>query len=286
MFEAVARLGSTVAAARELGLTHGAISRRIRTLEDHLGASLLDHGRGGRLVPTEAGARFAEAAQRALVTLAEAAGAIGRNETRQKAVRVNTTASFAALWLVPRLHRFHARHPAFEAWVSESQSLIEPGAVSDIDIAIRSGNGKWPGVRVEKLMDDEMIVVAAPRIAARLRAPSDLAQATLLQDDDPTISWHDWTEAAGLGKPDWARRGPRLAATLMLVQAAVAGNGVALVPARLAEEHLTKESLVAPFAVKLGHNYAHWLVRPQRSLSSPAVRAFCAWLRAETRKAG
>jgi len=281
MFETVVRLGSTVAAARELGLTHGAVSRRVRALEDSLGAALLTRGRGGRLMPTETGARFAEAASHAFALIAEAAQSAGRGTARRKVVRINTTASFASLWLIPRLKRFRARHPAFDAWVSESQSLIEPGAQSGIDIAIRSGDGRWPGVKAEKLMDDVLIVVAAPSIKQRLHKPADLARVPLLHDEDPAISWLDFTDRLGLGRPDWATSGPRLASTLLLIQTAVAGDGVALVPARLAEAHLAKGDLITPFAVKHTHPLTHWLVRPQRALSSPAIRAFTAWLRAE-----
>lgn len=285
MFETVVRLGSTVGAARELGLTHGAVSRRVRALEDDLGAALLTRGRGGRLVPTETGARFAEAASHAFALIAEAAQSAGRSTARRKIVRINATASFASLWLIPRLKHFRARHPAFEAWVSESQSLIEPGAHSGIDIAIRSGNGQWPGVKAEKLMDDILIAVAAPSIKQRLRKPADLARATLLHDEDPSISWFDFTDRLGLGKPNWATSGPRLASTLLLIQAALAGDGVALVPERLAQAHLAKGDLMAPFAVKHAHPLTHWLVRPQRALSSPAIRAFTAWLRTEAKQA-
>lgn len=284
MFETVVRLGSTVAAARELGLTHGAVSRRVRALEDQLGAALLTHGRGGRLVPTEAGTRFAEAAGHAFVLIAEAAQSAGRGAARRNIVRINATASFASLWLIPRLKRFRARHPAFEAWVSETQSLIEPGAHSGIDIAIRSGNGRWPGVKAEKLMDDALIAVAAPSIGQRLRKPADLARVTLLHDEDPAISWLDFADRSGLGRPGWAASGPRLASTLLLIQAALAGDGAALVPAQLAETHLVKGDLVTPFAVKQAPPLTHWLVRPQRALSSPAIRAFTAWLRAEAKQ--
>lgn len=283
MFEAVVRLGSTVAAAKELGLTHGAVSRRVRALEDHLGQALLARGRAGRLTPTEAGTRFAEAARQAFMLIAEAARSTGRGTARQNAVRINTTASFASLWLIPRLKRFRARHPAFEAWVSESQSLIEPGAHSGIDIAIRSGPGQWPGVKAEKLMDDGLVAVAVPALASDLRTPGDLAQVTLLHDEDPAISWLSFAEAAGLGRPGWASHGPRLASTLLLIQSALAGDGVALVPARLADAHLETGSLVQPFTLKLDNAIAHWLVRPGRDLSSPAIRAFIAWLRSEIR---
>jgi len=284
MFEAVVRLGSTVAAAKELGLTHGAVSRRVRSLEDHLGTSLLARGRGGRLVPTEAGTLFADAANRAFILIAHAAQTTGRGSARLRMVRINTTASFASLWLLPRLPNFRARHPAFEIWVSESQSLIEPGLHSGIDMAIRTGQGNWPGVRAERLMEDSLIAVAAPRIAERLRIPADISRITLLQDEAPAISWADFTETLGLGRPDWATRGPRLASSLLLMQAAAAGEGIALVPARLAEAHLEQGSLVQPFAVRIDGRLAHWLVRPQRELSSPAIRAFTTWLRRQAGK--
>jgi LysR family glycine cleavage system transcriptional activator len=106
---------------------------------------------------------------------------------------------------------------------------------------------------------------------------------TLLHDGDPVAAWPDWTELAGLGKPHWAARGPRLASTLLLIQAAAAGNSIALLPAALAATHLKDGSLVIPFKVKLVRTLTHWIVRPQRELSSPAVRAFRAWLHAEAR---
>ncbi|TMJ36110.1 MAG: hypothetical protein E6G89_17220 [Alphaproteobacteria bacterium] len=116
--------------------------------------------------------------------------------------------------------------------------------------------------------------------SAHERDADDLAHVTLPQDEDRSVSWQQWTQAAGLGSPDWASRGPRLASTLLL-QAAAAGDGVALVPAHLAGSHIERGHLINPFAVKFDKGPSYWLVRPQRGLSSPAIRAFCAWLRAE-----
>lgn len=280
MFEAVARCGSTVAAAAELGLTHGAVSRRVRSLEDHLGASLFGRGRGGRLVPTEAGEALARAARQAFGILADAAAEAGSN-TQRRVVRVSTTASFAALWLLPRLPRFRVRYPAFEVWLSETQGLVEPGAVSGVDLALRSGAGGWPGVRSEPLMSDALVPVCAPNLAAQLHKPDDLAGVPLLHDQDPTAEWWRWTEMAGLGRPEWAARGPRLAGVGLLIQAATAGQGVALVSARLAAEGIMRGQLVAPFAKRVELGPAYWLVRSSRGVQAPAARAFAAWLRAE-----
>jgi LysR family transcriptional regulator, glycine cleavage system transcriptional activator len=281
IFEAVARRGSAVAAADELGLTHGAVSKRMRTLESRLGTALLGHGRGGRLVPTEAGEQLAAAARQALGLLAEAAALARGDDTRRRAIRISTTSSIAALWLVPRLHRFRARYPAFEPWVYEGQALVEPTAASGVDLGLRMGRGRWPGVKAEPLMEDVLMPVCSHSVAARLRQPADLAGVVLLHDEDPAASWWRWTQAAGLGRPAWASRGPRLAAVFLLLQAAAAGDGVALVPARLAERYLADGRVTAPFAVGVGLGTAYWLVRPARGATSPPVRAFTTWLRTE-----
>jgi LysR family transcriptional regulator, glycine cleavage system transcriptional activator len=283
VFEAVVRRGSTVSAASELGLTHGAVSRRVHALEAHLETVLLARGRGGRLVATEAGERFAGAARQALAALAEAAAVASGDDRRRRAVRITTTSSIAALWLVPRLHRFRARYPGFEAWIYEAQSLVEPSAASGMDLALRMGAGRWPGVRAEPLMNDELVPVGAPSVVAQLRDPADLAQAVLLHDEDPAAAWWRWTEAAGLGRPAWASRGPRLAAAFLLLQAAAAGEGMALVPARLAARFLADGRVKAPFALRVNLGTLYWLVMPSRGTPSPALRAFTTWLRAEAR---
>jgi LysR family transcriptional regulator, glycine cleavage system transcriptional activator len=253
----------------------------VRVLEDHLGSAMFDRGRGGRLVPTEAGQRFAQVVRRALGMLTDAAAAAGYDDARRRVVRISTTASFAALWLLPRLHRFRERHPAFEVWVSETQALVEPGAASGVDLTLRAGAGSWPGVRAELVMEDTLLPVCTASAATRLRTPVDFASARLLHDEDPAASWWRWTEAAGLGRPNWAARGPRLAGVAMLLQAAAAGEGVALAPARLAADYLGDGRLVAPIAVRVDLHSAYWLVRPARGTSTPAVRAFAAWIRAE-----
>lgn len=280
-FEAVVRGGSTVAAAAELGLTHGAVSRRLKTLEDHLGTSLFGRGRGGRLTPTVAGAAFAEAASHALGLLAQAAAATDGRADRRPKIRVSTTASLAMLWLLPRLRRFQARYPACEVWVTETQGLVEPGPASGIDLALRSGRGPWPGVRAEPLMDDALVAVCAPALARGIAAPEDLARFVLLHDADPAAPWWRWTEAAGLGRPDWAERGPRLAGVALVLQAAGDGEGVALVPARLAARHLADDRLVTPLPVRVALGNQYWLVQPPRGAASAAARAFAAWLKAE-----
>jgi LysR family transcriptional regulator of beta-lactamase len=131
-------------------------------------------------------------------------------------------------------------------------------------------------------MNDALAPVCAASAAALLGAPADLAAAVLLHDEDQAAAWWRWTEAAGLGRPAWAARGPRLGAVALLIQAAAAGEGVALVPERLAARHLADGRLVAPFSNRVDLGPVYWLIRPSRGISSASVRAFCRWLHAES----
>jgi LysR family glycine cleavage system transcriptional activator len=285
VFEACARLGSTVAAASELGVTHGAVSKQVALLESWLEVALFDRS-GVRLAPTPAGARYAAALGRALDGVdAATRDAAGSAPGTQAIVRVSTTASFAALWLLPRLAEFRARHPDIEVWVSETKAPVEVGP-SGVDVALRTGSGPWPGVRAEPLFSDHLVPVCAPSLAPRLRGPADLARATLLHDEDPQASWARWLEAAGLGEPAWGGRGPRLADGALLLQAAVDEHGVALARKRLAAAHLRSGRLVQSFGPALPLGPAYWLVLPARGtpLSRP-VRAFAAWVRAAAKEA-
>lgn len=283
-FEACARLGSTVAAASELGVTHGAVSKQIALLESWLELPLFDRA-GVRLRPTAAGARFAatlgrsldgiDAATRSLTEAASETGSV---------VRVSTTSSFAALWLLPRLGQFRALHPGVEVWVSESKAPAEVGA-GGVDLALRTGRGHWPGVRAEPLLTDQLVPACAPALARRLRRPADLARATLLHDEDPGAAWPDWLEAAGLGRPAWGNRGPRVADGALLLQAAAGGQGVALARKRLASIHFRGGALVQPFGPALPLGPAYWLVLPARGTPiGPATRAFAGWVRAMARE--
>jgi len=279
-FEACARLGSTVAAASELGVTHGAVSKQLALLEGWLEVALFDRS-GVRLAPTAAGARYAVALGRAFDLVAEATrGVTGATEGAGAVVRVSTTASFAALWLLPRLRAFGALHPEMEVWVSETRKLVSLGAEGAADVALRVGPGPWPGVRCEPLMSDHLVPVCTPALAARIRRPADLERTTLLHDQDPRAAWPDWLEAAGLGRPAWGERGPRLAAGALLLQAAIDGQGVALAYGKLAEPYLEDRRLVVPFgpAISLGPTY--WLVSPMRGTpTTRASRVFASWIR-------
>src|SRR5713226_9278320 len=279
-FEACARLGSTVGAAAELGVTHGAVSKQMALLEGWFEVAMFDRS-GVRLTPTAAGARYAAAIGRALDLVDSATRDIaGSTSNAETIVRVSTTASFAALWLLPRLTAFRTLHPDIEVWVSESKAAVEIGARSGVDLALRTGRGPWPGVRAEVLMSDHVIPVCAPSLSARLQRPEDLARATLLHDEDPRVAWRGWLEKAGVGRPSWGDRGPRLGDGALLLQAAVDGQGVALARRRLAKKYLRSGRLIQPFGPVVSLGPDCWLVLPARGtpMTRPA-RIFAAWVR-------
>jgi LysR family glycine cleavage system transcriptional activator len=282
-FEACARLGSTVAAAAELGVTHGAVSKQIALLESWLEIALFDRS-GVRLSPTPAGARYAAVLGRVLDAVDAATRELTESASRSGGVvRVSTTASFAALWLLPRLGDFRDRHPGIEVWVSESKAPVEVGP-SGVDLALRTGRGPWPGVRAEPLLTDQLVPVCAPAVAERLRDPASLARATLLHDEDPLARWADWLESADLGRPAWSSRGPRLADGALLLQAAAEGHGVALARKRLAAPLLRSGKLVQPFGPALPLGPSYWLVLPARGTPmSGAARSFASWVRTAAR---
>jgi DNA-binding transcriptional LysR family regulator len=284
-FEACARLGSTVAAAAELGVTHGAISKQVALLERWVGLSLFERG-GGRLAPTPEAARYAAALASALELVERSTEVLRATGTDlPRLVRLTTTGSVASLWLVPRLAAFRAANPGVEVWVSDSRELVPLGRPGGPELALRLGRGPWAGVRAEPLMTDEAVVVAAPSVAARLRAPEDLARVTLLHDEDPRLSWQLWLEAAGLGRPAWGHRGPRLADGALVLQAARAGQGAALTRRRLASALLRTGALVQPFPTRVPLGPSYWLVLPPRGTPlSPAARALAGWLRETTRQ--
>jgi LysR family glycine cleavage system transcriptional activator len=284
-FEACVRLGSTVAAASELGVTHGAVSKQLSLLEGWLDIALFERG-GVRLVPTAAGIRYAEVLGRALDLVDGATRNVGDTAGRAATVvRVSATASFAELWLLPRLSRFRELHPSIEVWVSQTKALVKVGAPGRCDLALRTGRGPWPGVRAEPLMSEELVPLCAPALASGLRRPADLAQATLLHDGDPRAAWPDWLAAAKLGRPAWGERGPRLAGSNLLLHAATLGHGVALVGRRLAAGHQQNGRLVQPFGPALPIGPAYWLVlAPRGTPTSLAARTFADWVRGEARR--
>lgn len=279
VFEAVARRMSFTDAGRELGVTQTAVSHQIKTLEAELGVALFRRS-PRRIALTEQGKRWALE----LVEVFARLHAINRKlraevSAKSKAIAISIVPSFASRWLVPRLGRFMARHPDYEVRISASAELVD-FANDPVDLGIRYGTGRYPGLATEKLAEDFWVVVCAPELASRLRAARDLEKFPLLSDDDPG-AWASWLAAAAQTLP--RARHNVINDSSMVVEAAVRGQGVALARRSLAVDELSLGRLVLPFpsVPPLPTGLAYYLALPHENLRRPEVAAFREWLREE-----
>jgi LysR family glycine cleavage system transcriptional activator len=285
-FEAVARLLSFRAAAEALHLTQPAISRQIRGLEDELGAALFL--RGTRHVElTGAGALLLRTVEPLLAQLDGTVRHI-RNAQRRQPVGVTTFASFASLWLLPRLAGFQAEHPESDIRIAATDTLADLDD-PEIDLALRYCQPRDAPPGSTRLFDEWVTPVASPALLARLAldGAADLAQHTLFEEDDPGrsveyLTWRHWLQdhaPAGLAPRGWIY----LNFTHQQIQAALAGQGVALARLALVHDVIARGDLVEPFgpAGRVASPWAYWLVRWPARRERPALAAFENWLLAQ-----
>jgi LysR family glycine cleavage system transcriptional activator len=285
-FEAVARHLNFRAAAEELHLTQPAVSRQIRGLEDELGATLFL--RGTRHVElTGPGTALLRTVQVLLSQLDTTVRQL-RSVQRRQPVAVTTFASFASLWLLPRLQGFQSSHPESDIRISATDAIADPDD-PEIDLALRYCLPGDAPAGSTQLFGEVLTPVASPALLARqrLRTEADLARHTLLEEDDPKasaryLSWRHW-----LGLNATPQTEPRgwiyLNFTYQQIQAALAGQGVALARIALVRESIERGELVEPFGVagRIRSPYAYWLVRWSGRSERPALAAFEAWLLAQ-----
>jgi LysR family transcriptional regulator, glycine cleavage system transcriptional activator len=275
-FEASARLLSFSKAADELHVTHGAVSRAVRHLEDHLGVKLFKRSvRAVNLTPT--GAAYAASVRDVLRRLA-AATAVITDQQSMGVLNISTLDSFAAKWLIPRLFRFRQAHGDIEVRLATSVKLAD--FVNDgIDIAIRYGSGRYPGVKAELLMREEVFPVCSPMLvkgAHPLKSVTDLKHHTLIHDAFE-IDWAMWLKTAGVEGVD-PYRGPRFESSDHAVQAAIQGEGVVLGRSALVADDLQAGRLVKPFSVSLPADLAYYVAYPVQTSQRLKVQAFRDWL--------
>lgn len=281
-FEAAARLGSFKAAAGELGVTPTAISHQIRGLEQQTGAPLFER-QVRKVTLTEAGMRLYpvlrdsfDACQGALERLTEA-----RHRPR---VVISATNAFTVKWLVPRMARFREHLPDIDLQLMASDEVVDLRSTA-VDIAIRYGRGPYPGLLVEPLFADRFAPVAHPRLGVRTWA--DMARWPLISfswlrphPDNPT--WERWFAEAGVSSPGAGEL--RLSDEGHAIQAAVAGQGIALVSQALVAEELASGQLHQPFGPDIAGHTFHLAVSSERALSASA-RAVMSWLKDEVNPA-
>ena len=275
--EAAARLESFSRAAEELHLTHGAVSRQVRALEEHLGAPLFTrHGKRVALTPT--GRAFAERVRAALEEIARAADEAGGSK-RDNRLTVSVLPSFASRWLMPRLIRFMDAHPKVEVNVIASVALAN-FAAEEVDVAIRFGRGPWPPLACEHFLDDEYFPVASPRIQrGKLpKSPAELLNFRMIREDRDY--WQEWLRAARVDV-DVPPTGPLFNDSTYSLQAAARGEGIALARRSIVREDLERGTLVKLFDVTVPSRESYWFVSPKALAEAPRVKAFREWVKAE-----
>lgn len=291
-FEAVGRLLSFRRAAEELHLTQSAVSRQIQGLEDEVGAPLFV--RGTRHVElTTAGAALLRAVAPLLDRLDATVRQI-RHTRGRRVVGVTTFASFASLWLIPRLAEFQRAHPDIDIRMSASDDIVEPDGV-DIHLALRYCTPQAAPPGAVRLFGEWMTPVMSPWLRERigrgeappLRGPADLAAHTLLEefDDRPSVdhlSWRHWLAQQGLPELE-PQRWLYFNYTYQQVQAAVAAQGLALARLPLVAASLTAGELVEPFgpARRIPSEHAYWLYVSPLARSRDEVAQFGAWVQAQ-----
>lgn len=282
-FECAARHESFTQAAEELHLTQSAVSRQVKELEEAIGFALFRRA-GRRVVLTEAGKRFAAELARDLENLkqtvvrAVAAGSCG------SVLRLAVLPTFASRWLIPRLSGFYARHPDIEISIT-TRTVPFDLEKERIDAAIHFGETDWPGARMNRLFDEHMIAVASPAYADRHDAvdPRRLVSAPLLHLVSRESAWSDWFALHGLAS-DTMHKGKRFDQFSMIIAAASASLGAALLPAYLIEKEIRAGELVRLSERELRTANSYYIVSAAGD-SNPDVATFARWLMATAAKA-
>lgn len=288
-FDAAATLLSFTRAAEALGVTPAAISHQIKELESLLGTDLfVRSSRSMRL--TREGEILHTAAHESLEVLSRALLRIKRLENRMQ-IRVSCSPSLAAKWLVPRLERFLGAHPGSDVRVDVSHAVVDFDR-EDVDIAIRFGEGRYPGLRSDLLFQDNVFPVCSPKIITKdkpLKTPRDLLRHTLIHLDweahgSPWPNWKMWMKAAGIAEFD-DRTGLHFGQTSYAVQAAIDGLGVALGDSNLVADDLAAGRLVKPFELSLRapKSFAYYVISRSETADAPLVEAFRDWCLTEAK---
>lgn len=284
-FAAAAERLSFAAAAEDLHVTPSAVSLQIRQLEDHLGLPVFTRTSRG-LQLTNEGKAILPGILEGFDQLRMALSLLGP-KSDANVLTLSVAPSFASKWLSPRLDAFAQAHPQIDVRILATDQLVD-FAVDDVDVAIRYGSGVYPGVVSEHLLAERVFPVCAPHLRDNAKHPQDLLRShALLHDDSPDQDktcpdWRMWLRAARVSGVDW-RRGPRFNQSSLVLEAAVAGRGIALAKATLAEADLAAGKLVKLAEIDQPIEFAHYLVYPAEHGQWQKCTAFRDWIMAEAK---
>ena len=286
-FEAVARHLNFRAASEELSVTQSAVSRQIQALEDDVGASLfLRHTRAVEL--TSAGALLLVAVSRALPQIDGAVRQI-RQSAGRKSVSITTFASFASMWLIPRMEVFQRDNPDIDIRIDASDVAVDLD-VADVDLAIRYGPAAAMPSSAIRMFGEQLAPVISPWLLKsnpRIKKPEDLAQFSLIEAGDAHrthlewLTWRRWFDEQHLTQLQ-PKRWLYFNYAYQMTQAALAGQGVVLARMPLIAENLARGDLIEVLPeTRMDSPMAYWLLIGPRSNSRPEIRAFCDWLQTQ-----
>jgi len=279
VFYHVATLNSVMAAAEQLGVTASAVSQQLRALEAQLGTVLVTR-QGRRIRLTEAGERYFELISDQVEGLIRATETMRGARTTAK-LTIRATPTVSTKWLLPRLSGFLEANPSIDVRLDGTNEPTD-FARDPVDLEIRHGTGRWPGLHILPLAEESFIPVCAPQLAQGASiGPEDLVDHRLIQSLKAQVQWPAWFAAQGLPAPNTARR-LSFDRSHMAVDAAVLGLGMALESTFMMESELAAGKLVQPLReAPLIRITTQWLVCPPANLRRSRVRRFIDWVTAE-----
>ncbi len=288
-FDAVARHLNFRAASEEMALTQSAVSRQIQALEEEVGVSLfLRHTRAVEL--TGAGAQLLQAVTQALPRIDAAVRQV-RQSAGRKSVSLTTFASFASMWLIPRLEQFQRDNPSIDIRIDASDNMLDL-EVSDVDLAMRYGPVSSMPAHAVRMFGEQLTPVVSPwllKSAGPLKKTADLANFALIEAGDghrthlEWLTWRRWFDEQSLAKLE-PKRWLYFNYAYQMVQAALTGQGVVLARLPMVAEALANGDLVEPLpGQRIDSPMAYWLIVGPRSAQRPEIKAFCDWLLAQSK---
>lgn len=277
-FEAVSRHMSFTRAAEELNVTQSAASRLVHSLEDYLEVPLFTR-RSRRIELTDEGAYYSRLISRALDLVEAGTVELIASKAGRGTLSIGMQPTFGTRWLLPRLASFQERHPDISLNIVESDGPLD-FTQERIDVALRFGNGQWPEAVADPLMSEEVQVVCTPALARgpnAITGPASLLHHRLIRHSTRPNGWEHWFNSLGETMPrvNW---GPSLEHFFMIIEAAKAGLGVALLPSYLVEADLQAGTLVAPIPARVAGPGAYYLVTAATKADLPRVVAFRRWI--------
>jgi LysR family transcriptional regulator of beta-lactamase len=270
-FEAAVRHLSFTRAAVELCVTQAAVSHQVKILEQRLGATLFRRLPRGLMI-TEEGQALLPALQESFDRMTDMLDRFEGGHVRQ-VLKLGTVGTFAVGWLVPRLADFHQRYPFVDLRLSTNNNRVDIAA-EGLDYAIKFGNGAWNDTEAETLFEAPLSVLCIPSIAQQLRSIEDVAAQPLLRSYRAD-EWPSWFAAAEVAPPPI--HGLVFDSSILMVEAALQGAGVALAPPLMFSRQLSAGALRQPFPISISKG-SYWLTRLKSRPPTPAMETFRGWL--------